>query len=207
MIKNIIFDVGNVLIGWDPVYTMKKQLGFSDEVMEAISNALFYSGAWSEEDRGLRTREEMFDYFASQDPRYDKEIRLFYENATESVTLKEYTHSWINALKQAGYGVYILSNFGEFAMKRAVTLGAINFLDLVDGYIFSYSINQIKPDAEIYHTLMDKFSLNAEECVFLDDNAGNVEGARAVGIHGILFEDYDKAVTELESLGVVTETK
>ena len=202
MIRNIVFDVGKVLIGWSPEVSMD-MIGFSAEEKQAVMHALFRDRTiWNEEDRGVKSREEMFDYLVSMAPEIEDLIRRFYENAVISVTPMEYTRDWITALRTAGYRVYVLSNFGEYAQKRAVELGAINFMDLLDGYIYSYMIHEIKPDRAIYDALTDKYGLAAEECVFIDDVDVNVDGARAAGMQGLLFKGYEDACRELRRMGV-----
>lgn len=202
MFKNIIFDVGKVLISWDPTETMRDQLGFSKEAIDAITSALFVPGVWEEEDKAVMSKEELLSLFVSQAPEYENEIRLFYDHATDSVKPKEYSRSWISSLKAAGYNVYVLSNFGEGAFQNAVRLGGINFLDLLDGYIFSYSVKMIKPYPEIYNCLLERYKLNAEECIFIDDTAVNIAGGEAVGIKGIVFTSYEQACKDLAALDV-----
>ena len=202
MIRNIVFDVGKVLIGWSPEVSMD-MIGFSAEEKQAVMQALFRDRSiWNEEDRGVKTREEMFDFLVSMAPEIEDLIRRFYENAVISVTPMEYTRGWITSLRAAGYRVYVLSNFGEYAQKRAVELGAINFMDLLDGYIYSYMIHEIKPDRAIYEALTDKYDLVASECVFIDDVDINVEGARAAGMQGLLFKGYEDACDKLRRMGV-----
>ena len=106
-------------------------------------------------------------------------------------------------LKEAGYGVYYLSNFFQKADEDCKDL--MGFLELTDGGILSYKDKVTKPDRQIYGLLLERFGLKAEECVFLDDTKKNIDGARAVGIHGILFHDREQAVAELQKLGVKTE--
>ncbi len=203
MIRNIVFDVGMVLIGWSPRRSME-MIGYTEEECDIVMNALLRDRSiWNEEDRGLKDPEEMSDFLVSFDPEHEDLIRRFYENAVISVTPMEYTRPWITSLKKAGYRVYILSNFGERAQKRAVELGAINFLDLVDGYIFSYSIHEVKPDRPIFDALIDRYDLIPEECVFIDDVDINVNGAAAAGMKGIVFEGYEDACGKLNELGVV----
>ena len=72
----------------------------------------------------------------------------------------------------------------------------------MDGALFSYEVKLIKPDAAIYHTLLERFDLKAEECVFLDDLPANIEAARKAGITGIVFEGLEKALESLKALGV-----
>lgn len=202
MIRNIVFDVGKVLIGWSPEVSMD-MIGFTAEEKQAVMHALFRDRSiWNEEDRGVKTREEMFDFLVSMAPEIEDLIRRFYENAVISVTPMEYTRDWITSLRAAGYRVYVLSNFGEYAQKRAVELGAINFMDLLDGYIYSYMIHEIKPDRAIYDALIDKYDLVADECVFIDDVDINVEGARAAGMQGLLFKGYEDACDKLRRMGV-----
>ena len=199
MIKNIIFDVGKVLIDWNPRLTML-ELGFSDNDIAAIMSAIFDSGAWSEEDRGIISHEDMYDFLASKSPEHAAQIRLFYDHSMDSVKVMPYTHDWISSLKANGFNVYILSNFGAVAWNKAIELGAINFLHLTDGKLVSNEVNLIKPDPAIFHALLERFELCPEECVFLDDNLDNVKGAISVGIHGIHFTDYTSACNQLHIL-------
>ncbi len=202
MIRNIVFDVGKVLIGWSPEKSMD-MIGFSAEEKQAVMKALFTDiSIWNEEDRGVKSRDEMFEYLVSQAPEIGDLIRRFYENAVISVTPMDYTRDWITALRSAGYRVYVLSNFGEYAQKRAVELGAINFMDLLDGYIYSYMIHEIKPDRAIYDALISKYGLNASECVFVDDVERNVQGALAAGMQGLVFTGYEDACEKLRMMGV-----
>ena len=76
------------------------------------------------------------------------------------------------------------------------------FLNYMDGTVFSCDVKQLKPEADIYQTLLDKFGLKAEECVFIDDRPVNCEGAQEAGIHTICFKSFKQAAAELETLGV-----
>lgn len=203
MIKNIIFDVGKVLIGWDPRLSMD-MIGFSEDEKNIVMEALFAKpGIWDAEDRSALSREELFDFFASQDPVHGDLIRRYYADAVISASPMPYSREWISKLKSAGFNVYVLSNFGEYAQKASVEKGAINFLDLVDGYVFSWQIHQVKPEPEIYNYLMEKYNLLPEESVFIDDAPRNIAGAEKVGIKGILFTGYEDAINQLNVLGVV----
>lgn len=206
MIKNIIFDVGKVLIDWNPEVTMR-EVGCSDEEISLLEEKLFKSGIWNEEDRCVLSREELADLFVSQAPELENKIRAFYERATETAKLRNYVHDWIDSLKESGYKVYILSNFGEVAWSRAVESGAIDFLNRVDGYVVSYMIKEIKPNPAIYLELLKRFNLKADESVFIDDSMKNVTGAEAVGIKGILFEDKSKTDVLLAECGVLVKTR
>lgn len=202
MIKNIIFDVGRVLIDWFPHNTMK-ELGFSDDDIDAIDKILFKSGEWNEEDKSIRTPQEMEDYFAALSPAYEQKIRLFYKHAVDSAVMRDYTITLLDSLKAAGYNTYILSNFGQGAKEKLEAKGVFDFLTHADGYLFSYEIHQIKPGPEIYNALLKKYNLYSSECVFIDDVDINIDGARNVGIDGIIFKDIKQVLNSLENMGVI----
>ncbi len=200
MIKNIVLDVGRVLVAWQPKEKMK-EWGYSEETVSALSKALFDSGVWNEADRGVLNDEEFLSLAISQAPAYEKEIRYFWEHVDQAIWQLPYALEWIRAMKKAGYHVYILSNYGSWTFDKTKE-NALSFLSDVDGALFSYEVKQIKPNPDIFQSLFERFSLVPEECVFLDDLAKNIEGAKAVGMHGIVFTDLEEGLEELEKLGV-----
>lgn len=199
MIKNIVFDIGNVLTD----YAWNKHVhsfGFSEEVCERVAAATVKSREWAEFDRGVLSTEQVVELLVKNDPGVEDEIRKFTSDMSGLVEKAEYAIPWIQELKAKGYGVYYLSNFSEKAEHDCAH--ALDFLPYADGGILSYQDQLIKPDAEIYRCLLDRYQLNAEECVFLDDLEENVEAARAQGMQGIVFTTKDAAVLELEKMGV-----
>ena len=156
---------------------------------------------WNEADRGVLSDEEFLDLAISQAPEYEKEIRLFWNNIDRAIWQLPYTRNWIREMKRNGYQVYVLSNYGSFTYEKTREK-ALSFLEDVDGAIFSYEVRMIKPDAEIFHALFQKYDLKPEESVFLDDLPANVEGAKAVGMQGIVFMNLKDALLELQRLGV-----
>lgn len=200
MIKNIIFDVGMVLVNWDPHAAFQK-LGFDEKTEEAVGNATVYSDAWNESDRSVLDSDEQLAVFVQNAPDYEKEIRMFWDNVGMAIYQYEYSRAWIQKLKKKGYHVYILSNYGKWTYEH--TTEALSFLEDVDGQVFSFEVHQIKPEPEIYQTLLDKFKLTADECVFLDDRRENVEAAEARRIHTVLFTTYQEALEKLKTYGVV----
>lgn len=203
MIKNIIFDVGRVLVKWEPQKTMK-ELGMTETEIEAVSDALFNSGLWNETDRSVIPDEEIFRQFVERAPEQEKNIRLFWENLDKAIVQFDYVISWIKALKKAGYRIYILSNYGKWTYDSTKD-NALSFLSEVDGAIFSYEIKIIKPDIRIYQALLEKYNLNPKECVFMDDLEANIDGAKEAGINGIVFKSKEDAVEQLKEYGVNCE--
>lgn len=200
MIKNIILDVGRVLVAWQPKQ-LWKEWGFSDETVKVLAKALFDSGVWNETDRGVLSDEEFLTLAIRQAPEYEKEILKFWNNVDKAIWQLPYAKEWIRAMKKAGYHVYILSNYGSWTYEKTRE-DALSFLNDVDGAIFSYQVKQIKPNPDIFQSLFEKFSLQPQECVFLDDLPANIEGAKNVGMHGIVFTGLEDALTELKKLGV-----
>ena len=97
--------------------------------------------------------------------------------------------------------MYILSNYGDWTYRRTKD-NALDFLPLTDGAIFSYTVKQIKPDLEIYETLLNQYKLKPEECVFIDGRMENIEGAEKAGIHGICFETIGQVKEDLKKYNI-----
>ena len=197
MVKNIIFDVGKVLVEYDPD-TYMERLGFDDKIKKVLNEAMFQNYLWNEMDRGVFSTEDMLSKFISNAPSYEKEIRKAFENVGEAVEPFSYSVDWLKELKEQGYRVYILSNYPEHTYKQ--TEQKMKFLDYVDGAIFSYTCKVIKPEKEIYKKLCQNYSLNPSESVFLDDRLENVEQAQKLGLYGIVFKTYEQGRKELEQL-------
>lgn len=200
MIRNIVFDIGNVLTDfrWREFLADK---GFDEEKAERIASASFLSPCWSELDRGVWDDERLLQEFIKNDPAIERELCRAFENVHGMVTLRAYAVSWIQELKEKGYNVYYLSNFSKKAEEECSD--SLAFLPYMDGGILSYKEKLIKPEPAIYRLLLERYSLRAEETVFLDDTLVNVEAARALGIYGIHFATKEQACRELADLGVV----
>ena len=112
----------------------------------------------------------------------------------------DYAVPWVKELKAKGLKLYVLSNWPEHIYKQRGN--KLDFLDLVDGYCLSFQEHLNKPDAEAFLNLMGKYGITAEETVLIDDTKANIQAAKKLGIHGILFTDYERAREELKRLGV-----
>ena len=199
MIKNIVLDIGNVLVDWNPKGAMR-ELGFSEEMVQKVAAATVETDFWNEADRGVLSSEEILEEFHKRSPELREEIDLFWNHVELSLHQFSYTKDWIRSMKEQGFQVYILSNYGDWTYRKTKEK-ALDFLPLVDGAILSYTVKQIKPNADIYQTLLSRFGLTAEESVFIDDRLENVEGAKREGIHGIHFCTIEQVRKELEAYG------
>lgn len=199
MIRNIIFDVGNVLVE----FNWKRMLwvsGVTEEEFEAVANATVLSSMWGELDRSLLSDEEILAGFIQNAPEYEEKIRRVWDNLSASIRCFPYSVSWVRQFKEKGYKTYILSNYGKRGME--VTRQELPFVEDMDGAVFSYEVKMIKPEPEIYQVLLEKYHLKPEECVFMDDSERNLVAAKQAGIHTILFQSKEQAEQELEKLGV-----
>ena len=198
-VKNIVFDVGQVLVKYD-WESFLAGFGFDRQKYERLADITFRSAIWQERDRGELPDEAYVDQMVDLAPEYESEIREIMQRSAETISPMDYAQTWVQYLKDQGYHIYILSNFCAYMLEKAES--SMGFLKYVDGTVFSCDVNQIKPEPEIYHTLLDTFGLNPEETVFLDDREENCVAARKEGIHAIRFTSFKSAAAELEKLGI-----
>ena len=199
MIRNIIFDIGQVLADFQWREYIK-DLGYNAEISERIAKATVLSPYWNEVDRGVIPMTEIIENCVHLDQEIEAEIRHYFKDCAESVKEYDYSEELVHTLKKNGYNIYLLSNYGgeNFAYVKDL----FRFLPLVDGGVISYEVKHIKPEPEIYKALIDKYEINPKESVFLDDLEKNLEGAKKFGFHTILFQSLDKAKSELRELDV-----
>lgn len=201
MIKNIIFDMGKVLIDFDPLTFIKRE-GISDKNdIEIILREIYKSVEWSMMDRGSLTEEEASKIMEKRVPDHLKAY------------VKKLTYNWdrpiipivgakdlVKELKENGYNLYLLSNAGY---KQKEYWPRVPGSEYFDGTVISSYIKLVKPELEIYRYTLDKFNLKKEECVFIDDSTLNVEGAIYLGLKGIVFHgDFNEVREKLIELGV-----
>lgn len=200
MIRNIVFDVGDVLVDFRWRAYMK-DLGFSDALTEELGQKMVMSEFWHEMDLGRWEEEDAQKYFIEKMPEYKTEITLFWQNIADIVKPFPYSDPMIRSLKKQGYGVYLLSNYpAHLAEVHWKTFG---FLNAVDGYIISGREHLTKPDARIYRLLPERFGIRLSESVFVDDREKNVEGAVQTGMEGILFQGYGKLKEAFRKKGII----
>lgn len=199
MIKNVIFDIGGVLVGLDWKGYIRK-FGFSPEKESAITKALIGGPVWKELDRGVLTMEELLERFMALSPEeYRDDVREVFLKSGAFILKRAYAKQWILTLKEYGYRTYYLSNYSAWMIGESKK--ALDFLPLLDGGVFSCEVKQIKPDEDIYQSLLTRYpGIVPEESVFLDDTLENIETARRLGFHTIHFRSQEQAETELSQL-------
>lgn len=199
MIKNVIFDVGNVLVNFRPLEVMG-DLHFPENVIKVLNEKMVNSPLWNELDLSIRPMKEIFNLMIEEVPEYRQYTSQFFEKADEMCVAYDYSKEWVKSFKDRGYNTYILSNYAKELWEIHEGQGVFNFLPNIDGKIVSGFVQKIKPDEAIYDILLKTYNLNPEECVFFDDRKENIEKAIELGINGILFtskDDADKKFNEL----------
>ena len=197
--ENIIFDVGQVLVKYD----WEKYLdsfGFPKTERDKIAEVVFKSDTWNERDRSSENEQYYVDQMVKAAPEYETDIREVMRRSDETIAKTDYAETWVKYLKNQGYHIYILSNYATDTLER--TGDKLTFLKYVDGAVFSCQVKQIKPEPEIYKTLLNRYHLDPDKSVFLDDRAENCEAARKQGIYAIQFESFKQAAAALEKIGV-----
>jgi 2-haloacid dehalogenase len=180
----VVFDVGNVLIRWDP------QIVYRDMIPDDEKRAWFMqnvcTAAWNiEQDRG-RSWEEAVALLVASHPEWEAEIRAYDERWHETVPgIVEDSVAVLGELKARGEKVYAITNFSR--EKWAECLIRFPFLQSFDGVVVSAHERVIKPDPEIFHILLQRYGLAAGDCIFVDDSAKNIDAAHAVGMKAVHF--------------------
>ena len=190
MIRNMVFDIGNVLMDFRWKEYMRFLFGEDETLIQTINQGIWHNGCWAAMDKGEMDGAATLRSAVAFAPQYEKEIKLTLDSVAHAFHKFEYSIPWIQELKRMGLNVYYLSNYSAFSV--AANPDVLNFIPYMDGGVFSFEVKAVKPEPEIYRCLCEKFGLKPEECLFTDDVPANVKGAQACGFQGIVFEGYEK---------------
>lgn len=180
LIKNIIFDMGGVLIDYNPEKTLYGM--FDRETADILLCEIFRNPIWADKDRGIIFPDDIMRIKKDRIPeKHLEKVAELVENFFPYMPPFEKMYDLVKELKEKGYGIYLLSNASSDFHERRQGIPALSFFD---GVIVSADYKMLKPEKEIYLTLFNEFSLNPEECYFIDDVQKNIDGAKAVGMDG-----------------------
>jgi putative hydrolase of the HAD superfamily len=201
MIKNVVFDLGGVLINYAPVSYLRER-GCDAARAALIIREIFGADIWGELDRGAYTWGEALEIFAKRTGLSLDEITdLLDGRFLESLAIKPETEAFLDELLRQGYRVYILSNFSKEGFEYVSA--KFDFFRRVHGMVISYRVKKIKPEPEIYEILLDKYGLVPGETVFIDDTPKNLDAAELMGFNTILFTDINEVKEKFLELGIV----
>jgi 2-haloacid dehalogenase len=201
MINTIIFDLGAVLIDWNPHYMYRTLFAEEQEMKNFLADVC--TSDWNEEQDAGRPLQEGTDILVAQFPEHEANIRAFYGRWSEM--LGEPFHGTVEVLKQLKasdrYKIYALTNWS--AETFPVALERYDFLSWFDGIVVSGTEKMRKPAPEFYQILLDRYEVNPGEALFIDDNYRNIVAAEKMGIKSIHFTSSAQLETELKGLGIV----
>lgn len=196
-ITTVVFDVGEVLINWDPRHLYKKLFDDEQEMEYFLSHIC--TSEWNyRQDAGYCWDEAVAEKIA-QYPEYADYIQSYKTRWSEMVVGGvQGSVEVLMALKAAGCPIYAITNYHQdtFALSKEL----YPFLKVFDGVVVSGEEKICKPDPRIYQILFDRYGLNPENCVFIDDRAENITAALNAGMAGILFENPAQMKTELAKM-------
>lgn len=201
-IQNMVFDMGQVLIHWTPRLHLVP-FGLSEAEQEILIREVFQSEEWIRLDHGTISLEEAMENMQQRLPETLHGVLYGIVREgwwTRTLVPNKEIDDLVRELKEAGYGLYLLSN--AWTNLRDYFPG-IPCAPLFDGLLVSAEEKLLKPQHEIYERLFQRFALKPESCCFVDDVPANIEGAKECGMSGVVFRDDIQALRrELRALGI-----
>lgn len=202
MIKNCIFDFGKVLVDFDPYYMTSQYFDNEDDI-NLVSEVIFDRLYWDKLDEGTISDDEIkSDLIKRLPPHLIENAFNAYDNWYKNLPEIDGMREIVISLKEKGVKLFLLSNISKQFVENYYKVEAINTLfNMFDGLVFSGPIGLVKPNADIFEHLLNKYSLKADECIFIDDNVANIKGAENVDIYTYLFDgDSNKLSDKLNQL-------
>lgn len=196
MIKNIIFDLGRVLLNWEPYKYMLET--FPKDVADELNGKVFESEDWWLMDKGIFSEEQLWQKKLRELPHLSEYILHMKNKVPELLTPIEENIRLIPRLKQKGFKLYILSNFSEKNFE--LVYNKYDFFKFFDGMVISSHVKLAKPQKEIYLELIKKYSLKPEESIFVDDKLENVSAAQRLGFKTVHLENHANLAEELHRI-------
>ena len=197
-INTIIFDLGGVLIDWNPRYVYRNIFKTEEEIDWFFENIC--TSDWNEEQDAGKLLNQATEELVSKHPSWENQIRAYYERWEEMLggVIQE-TVDILQELKQnKDLKFYALTNWS--AETFPIALDRFEFLKWFDGILVSGVEKTRKPFPEFYRRLIDRYGINPSQSVFIDDNLRNVEGAETLGVKGIHFKNPQQLKHELNQL-------
>jgi 2-haloacid dehalogenase len=197
----VVFDLGGVLIDWDPRYLYRSLFEGDEAAMESFL-AEVTSPEWNQQQDAGRPWAEAIESLAREHPERRELISAYWHRWTETLgEAIEPTVQILDELRRAGVRLFALSNWSAetFPLARP----RYPFLEWFEGIVISGEVRLVKPDARIFRHLLERYGLEPGSTVFIDDSEANVRAARELGMTGIRFEDAAGLRRELVALGLL----
>lgn len=201
LIDSIVFDIGDVLIDVQKNKHID-EMDVRPEVRDFLKKYMGCSDIWLDFDAAQYTEEETIRRFVEMAPDMETEIRDYFATIADDMNDFPYSRFWTAGLKQAGYDMYILSNWPLEKRQDVIDHGNMAFLPVFDKCIWSCEEKLRKPDPAIFEALIEKTGLDPKRTVYIDDSPTNIKVAASFGFITIQFRDYQQAVTALRAYNV-----
>ena len=200
-ITTIIFDLGGVLIDWNPRYVYRQIFDTEEKIDWFFENIC--TPEWNENQDAGRSLKEATEELVAKYPEYEKEVRAYYDRWEEMLggPIHETVEIFRSLKETKKYKMYALTNWS--AETFPVALQRYDFLQWFDGIVMSGEERTRKPFPEIYQALLNRFEVNSSEAVFIDDSLRNVKGAEAIGIAGIHFQSPQQLLQDLKQSQII----
>ena len=199
-IETIIFDLGGVLVDWNPEYVYLNEFNGDRKKMQWFFDNICTS-SWNEEQDGGYLMADATQERINLFPKYKKLIKMFYGRWEEMLKGEiKGTVEILHKLKRKKYKLIALTNWSSETFPVAVK--KFKFLKLFDGIVVSGKVKMLKPFPEIYNYTLKKHGLIANKSIFIDDRISNVDGAIKCGIHGIQFVSPKNLIIALKKYGI-----
>lgn len=194
MKKNIIFDMGGVLVDWNPRYVYREMTDDGSKIEWFLENICNFE--WNVKQDAGRSFAEGTAELVSKYPEWREWIEAYYGRWPKPLAgALEPTVGILKRLSAAGYRLFSLTNWSAESFPYVHAIAP--WMNLFEDVVVSGEEKCVKPQPEIYRILLDRNGLDPAECIFIDDSRANIDGGEAVGIDGILFtsaEDLEKAL-------------
>lgn len=197
-IKNIVFDFGGVLVDWNPRYLYENLFKNEEEMEHFLENVC--TTAWNEQQDAGRPIVEATETLQAEFPEYKEMIRQFYDNWEVMLQGAFDENTQLLPRLKDNYNLYGLTNWSGETFP--IAYNKYPFFQNFKGIVVSGDEKLIKPDKKIYQVLLERYSLNPNECLFIDDNIKNIEAAKELGFSCVHFKDVNLE-EELKSLGII----
>ena len=186
MIRNMVFDMGNVLVVFDPNQFMDNEGIYEPKDRQLVIRELFHNVEWAQMDLGVLTEETAEPLVMKRIPdRLKGQVQNLLHRWWAKRSTIEGMEELVKELKENGYNIYLLSNA---SVSQHIYWPYFEMSKLFDGKLISCDLGIVKPNPEIYHRFTEKFVLKPEECMFVDDLPANVAAAVSCGWKGIVFQ-------------------
>ena len=197
MIKNIVLDMGNVLLDFNPEFVLSEFCS-SEEEKEVIRKELFEGPEWALGDKGDIKDKDRFDLVKGRVPeKYHEALKKCADHWDICMDPLPGAENFCRRVKEMGLRIYVLSNASDLFYTYFPKFLPLQFFN---GVFVSSDYLMLKPDVKIYETFLNKYGLDPKECLFVDDRKENVEGAEKAGMNGFCFKgDYDRVLSVLQS--------